>query len=109
VKRFSYMGVLGLSTTRAKASTATWAALARKSAGAQASTIALGVKTSSISTIRLPETPLLPLGGHAECALHIAGPLWARQSDQLLCPTRALQHLGLQLCGRSPRQAHPTG
>src|SRR5437016_1576121 len=42
-----YMGALGLSTTRAKTSTSTCAALARSKAGAQASVVAPDVRTSS--------------------------------------------------------------
>src|SRR5260370_41943808 len=49
-----YMGALWVSTTRANTSTSTCAALARKSARAQASTVAPEVRTSSISTTRRP-------------------------------------------------------
>src|ERR1700686_5095176 len=50
----NYMGALWVSTTRANTSTSTVAALARKSARAQASTVAPEVRTSSISTTRRP-------------------------------------------------------
>src|ERR1700737_4140308 len=49
-----YMGGLWVSTTRANTSTSTETALARKSARAQASTVAPEVKTSSIRTTRRP-------------------------------------------------------
>src|ERR1700730_15270772 len=50
----NYMGALWVSTTRANTSTSTEAALARKSARAQASTVAPEVRTSSIRITRRP-------------------------------------------------------
>src|SRR5215831_18656571 len=50
----NYMGRYRVSTTRANTSASTWAALARKSARAQASSVAPEVRTSSIRTMRGP-------------------------------------------------------
>src|SRR5690242_10792976 len=50
----NYMGRGPLSTTRAKTSTSTWAALARSRARAQASSVAPVVRTSSIRMMRRP-------------------------------------------------------
>ena len=102
------MGALWVSTTRANTSTSTDAALARKSARAQASTVAPEVRTSSTSTRRRPCNFRSPVIGDLERALHVAGALRSGQADLLLGRPHAPQRFGgnlyAALPGDHPRQ-----
>ncbi len=106
------MGALWVSTTRANTSTSTDAALARKSARAQASTVAPEVRTSSTSTTRRPAISAL----RSDATLKAPCTLLARSDrDRPICcwvgrTRRSASEASLTpLCRSMTAPAPPTG
>jgi hypothetical protein len=102
-----YMGERGPSTTRAKTSTSTWAAFALSSARAQG----IHCRTRGQNVVDQHDAPpchlALAASGYLKCALHIAGPLGARQSDLPFGGAHATKYLGDAACRAMARASSP--